>query len=161
MENSKQHKVKIRKATTDDLESICDIYTAVFKGTTSPSSRQWWNILEDNNIHYYVAEVNNFVVGVASLITINKLIRGGNRIGLIEDVAVSKTSGSRGVGKMLIEKLKDLGIERGCYKVILNCSEDNIGFYEKCGFYQKEVQMRWDRPADLSLGSKIRNNKLF
>ena len=49
MENSKQHQVKIRKATTDDLESICDIYTSAFKGTTSPSNRQWWNILEDNN----------------------------------------------------------------------------------------------------------------
>ena len=69
--------------------------------------------------------------------------------------------GSRGLGKMLIEKLKDLAVEKGCYKTILNCSEDNIGFYEKCGFYQKEVQMRWDRPADLSPSSKIRNNKLF
>lgn len=159
MENSKQHQVKIRKATTDDLGSICDIYTSAFKGTTSPSNRQWWNILEDNNIHYYVAEVDGFVVGVASLITINKLIRGGNRIGLIEDVAVSKTSGSRGVGRMLIEKLKDLAVERGCYKVILNCSEDNIGFYKKCGFYQNEVQMRWDRPVEL--GPKARNKGLF
>jgi N-acetylglutamate synthase-like GNAT family acetyltransferase len=159
MENSKQHKVKIRKATTDDLESICEIYTSVFKGITTPSSRQWWNILEDKNIHYYIAEVGGFVVGVASLITINKLIRGGNRVGLIEDVAISKTSGSRGIGTMLIEKLKGLAIERGCYKVILNCSEDNIGFYKKCDFYQNEVQMRWDRPIEL--GPKARNKGLF
>ena len=100
------------------------------------------------------------MVGVASMVTINKLIRGGNRVALIEDVAVSKRMGSRGLGKMLIEKLKDLAVEKGCYKTILNCSEDNIGFYEKCGFYQKEVQMRWDRPEELS-PSKMRNNKLF
>ena len=159
MENSEQYKVKIRKATTEDLESICDIYTGAFKGITNPSSRQWWNILEDKNIHYYVAEVNGFVAGVASLITINKLLRGGNRIGLIEDVAVSKSAGGRGLGQSLIEKLKDLAVERGCYKVILNCSEENIGFYKKCDFYQNEVQMRWDRPKEL--GPKARNKGLF
>lgn len=29
----------------------------------------------------------------------------------------------------------------GCYKVILDCSEDNVRFYERCGFVRKEVQM--------------------
>lgn len=31
--------------------------------------------------------------------------------------------------------------ELGCYKVILDCSEDNVPFYEKCGLTRKEVQM--------------------
>lgn len=30
---------------------------------------------------------------------------------------------------------------QGCYKVILDCSDDNATFYEKCGFKRKEVQM--------------------
>ena len=160
MEKSEQ-KVKIRKAGYDDLEQICDIYTEAFNGITSPSSRQWWNILDNDHYHYYVAEQEGHIIGVASMITINKLIRGGNRIALIEDVAVSKNAGARGIGTMLIEKLKDLAIEKKCYKTILNCSEENIGFYEKCGFYQKEVQMRWDRPEEFSPGSKSRNNSLF
>jgi glucosamine-phosphate N-acetyltransferase len=29
----------------------------------------------------------------------------------------------------------------GCYKVILDCSEKNVPFYEKCGFTVKEKQM--------------------
>lgn len=158
MENSEQQ-VKVRKATYEDLNSICDIYTEAFDGKTAPSTRQWWNILDDKNINYFVAEQYGSVVGVASLITINKLIRGGNRVAMIEDVAVSKYSGSRGIGTMLIEKLKELAIEKGCYKTILNCSEENIGFYKKCGFYQKEVQMRWDRPPELAPGN--RNKSLF
>ena len=158
MENSKQQ-IKIRKASYEDLDVICDIYTESFDGVTSPSIRQWWNILDNDHYNYYVAEQDGIVVGVASLIVLNKLIRGGNRVGLIEDVAVSKSAGSRGVGKMLIEKLKELAIERKCYKTILNCAEDNIGFYEKCGFYQKEVQMRWDRPSEHA--PKSRNNSLF
>ncbi len=31
--------------------------------------------------------------------------------------------------------------ERGCYKVILDCAEHNVAFYEKCGLTKKEVQM--------------------
>ena len=159
MENPEQHKVNIRKASYDDLESICDIYTQAFKGKTTPSTRQWWNILDDKNIYYIVAEQDGQVVGVASLITINKLLRGGNRVAQIEDVAVSKYAGSRGIGSMLVESLKEIAVERGCYKTILNCSEDNIDFYKKCDFYLNEVQMRWDRP--LELGSKSRNKGLF
>tara|TARA_Y100001958_G_C21248485_1_gene581291 strand:- start:363 stop:839 length:477 start_codon:yes stop_codon:yes gene_type:complete len=158
MENPEQ-KVKIRKANYEDLEAICDIYTDAFDGKTTPSNRQWWNILDDKNIHYYVAEQQGNVVGVASIIVINKLLRGGNRVGQIEDVAVSRFAGSRGIGRMLIEKLVEIGVEKGCYKVVLNCSEDVVGFYEKCGFYVKELQMRWDRPVEL--GPKYGNKGLF
>ena len=49
MENSKQQ-IKIRKAGYEDLEQICDIYTEAFDGTTTPSIRQWWNILDDKNL---------------------------------------------------------------------------------------------------------------
>ena len=37
----------------------------------------------------------------------------------------------------LIQHARDVG----CYKVILDCSEQNIAFYEKCGLERKEVQM--------------------
>lgn len=158
MENPKQQ-IKVRKAKYEDLEAICDIYTDAFDGNTTESTRQWWNILDNDHYHYYVVEQDGLVVAVASLIVINKLIRGGNRVALIEDVAVSRYAGSRGIGKMLIEKLKDVAIEKKCYKTILNCSEDVVGFYEKCGFHKKEVQMRWDRPAEFA--PSARNNKLF
>ena len=52
----------------------------------------------------------------------------------------------QGIGQMMIEHLKEIAMERSCYKVILNCNKSNVGFYKKCGFYQKEIQMRWDRP---------------
>ena len=41
----------------------------------------------------------------------------------------------------VIEQLVHLGKELGCYKVILDCSQKNVPFYEKCGFKVKEVQM--------------------
>jgi hypothetical protein len=41
----------------------------------------------------------------------------------------------------IIDQLKHLGLRAGCYKVILDCAEKNVGFYEKLGFVRKEVQM--------------------
>jgi hypothetical protein len=30
---------------------------------------------------------------------------------------------------------------KGCYKVILDCADHNVAFYEKCGLTRKEIQM--------------------
>ncbi len=45
------------------------------------------------------------------------------------------------LGVKLMEGLQRIGRQVGCYKVILDCSEDNVPFYTRCGFKQKEVQM--------------------
>jgi glucosamine-phosphate N-acetyltransferase len=41
----------------------------------------------------------------------------------------------------LIRDLCDAATKAGCYKVILDCAESNVPFYEKCGLARKEVQM--------------------
>lgn len=41
----------------------------------------------------------------------------------------------------VIEALMAFAKEAGCYKVILDCGESNVAFYEKCGLTCKEVQM--------------------
>jgi len=46
-----------------------------------------------------------------------------------------------GEPRRLIEQLQHLGRRTGCYKVILDCAEKNVGFYEKLGFTRKEIQM--------------------
>ena len=45
------------------------------------------------------------------------------------------------MGKRIIEMLTEIGKQRGCYKVILDCSEKNAAFYEKCGYHETAVQM--------------------
>ena len=41
----------------------------------------------------------------------------------------------------MIRALTRVAERLGCYKVILDCSEKNQPFYEKCGMTRKEVQM--------------------
>lgn len=46
-----------------------------------------------------------------------------------------------GIGQKIVEKLTELAKKKNCYKIILDCKETNIPFYEKIGFQQKGSQM--------------------
>lgn len=133
----------IRKAVFEDLEGICEVLSEEFT-TTVPATRYWWSIMENSSIHTYVIEYKNEIIGTASLHVLKKLTHSGSHVGLIEDVCVLKKYSGKGLGRGLIDTLVDIAKDEKCYKVILNCSEENVGFYKKCGFEQKEVQMRLD-----------------
>lgn len=92
----------------------------------------------------YVAMLEDRVVGTASLIIEPKFINSGGVVGHIEDVAVHQAYQQHGVGGRLIRHLLDVSRERGCYKVILDCAEEVIPFYEKLGFRRWEQAMRID-----------------
>lgn len=81
------------------------------------------------------------MLACGTLVLERKLIRNCGVCGHVEDVVVDSSARGRGVGKLLLAALTDLARQRGCYKVILDCSEDNVEFYTKCGFKRKEVQM--------------------
>jgi len=141
----RQQQIEIRDAKFEDLERLCEIYSEAF-GETEPMHRHWWTIMDNPNITYRVAVDDGKILGVATLIVISKILRSGSRVGLIEDVAIVPEARGLGLGKLLIENILDYGTERGCYKIVLNCADSNVDFYEKCGMYKAEHQMRWDRP---------------
>lgn len=88
------------------------------------------------------------IVGTASLIVEQKFIRHGGKVGHIEDVATREGYEGLGVGRAVIEHAVQQARAAGCYKVILDCSEENVPFYEKCGFSRHEIEMRRDLPKD-------------
>ena len=134
---------KVRKAVFEDLEDICRLLSESFIETKEPI-RYWWRIMENTSIHTYVVEKDGMVIGTATLHVLEKLIGGGSFVGQIEDVCVSKSHKGNGLGQILVNKLIEVSKEVRCYKVILNCDEKLVPFYEKNGFYQKEIQMRLD-----------------
>jgi glucosamine-phosphate N-acetyltransferase len=70
-----------------------------------------------------------------------KLLHQNGIAGHIEDIVTHSDFRGKGLGLMLIEALILLGRNHGCYKIILDCSESNAGFYEKLGFIRKGIQM--------------------
>ncbi|PWN92477.1 glucosamine 6-phosphate N-acetyltransferase [Acaromyces ingoldii] len=81
------------------------------------------------------------IVAVGSLFIEYKFIRGLGACGHIEDIAVDPKTQGKGLGKKLIRALTGLSEALGTYKVILDCSEDNKPFYEKCEYKLVGVQM--------------------
>ena len=82
---------------------------------------------------YVIADANSKIIGAATLLIEKKLLHGGSAVGHIEDVVVDNAVRGSGLGKMLITSLVQTSYEAGCYKVILDCSDDNVPFYTACG----------------------------
>lgn len=95
-------------------------------------------------IQTFVALAGDRVVGTASLLMEKKFIHGGSYVGHIEDVAVHRDFQGLGIGKSLIHRIQQEARNAGCYKVILNCKENNVPFYERLGFRRNEIEMRFD-----------------
>ena len=86
------------------------------------------------------------IIGAGSLIIEKKFIRDLGIAGHIEDIVVDKTYRGKNLGKRVIELLKALAEANNCYKVILDCADYNVPFYNKCGFFVKGVEMAWYKP---------------
>jgi len=94
---------------------------------------------------YYVVVIEDIsiskIIGAASLVVEKKFLHECGKCGHIEDVVVDASYRGKNLGKRIIDHLLHLGQSFGCYKIILDCSEKNVEFYERCGFKRKEVQM--------------------
>ena len=101
-------------------------------------------ILENENLIIHVAELNGKIVGSTTLLIEQKFIHEGGFVGHIEDVVVNKKFEGQGIGMKLVLSLLDVAKEKKCYKTILNCEDKLIPFYEKIGFKQKSIEMRFD-----------------
>jgi glucosamine-phosphate N-acetyltransferase len=102
-------------------------------------------IRKNNTTRIYVAEKNDGeIIGSITLLLEQKFIHDGGKVGHIEDVVTRKEYSGQGIGSALVHKCIDVAKRLNCYKVILDCSQSNIPFYEKAGFRKHEVSMRYD-----------------
>ena len=85
--------------------------------------------------------VDGRIVASGSLLIERKFIRGCGSCGHIEDVVVDASQRGTGLGKKLVGHLMSEARRQGCYKVILDCAEYNVGFYEKIGLKRSDVHM--------------------
>jgi glucosamine-phosphate N-acetyltransferase len=87
---------------------------------------------------------NAEIIGSITLLIEQKFIHDGGKSGHIEDVVTRKEYEGIGVGSALVSAALAFAREKNCYKVILDCSEKNVRFYEKIGFRRNEISMRYD-----------------
>jgi glucosamine-phosphate N-acetyltransferase len=91
-----------------------------------------------------VAEIDGNIVGSTTLLIESKFIHQGGLVGHIEDVSVDKEFQGKKIGEKIMKYLLEVSKNRGCYKTILNCTDDVKRFYEKLGFKQVASELRLD-----------------
>ena len=89
-------------------------------------------------IHDYEKDL---IVGSGTVFIEKKFIRNFLSVSHIEDVVIDSNCRGMGYGKLLIDYLIEFSKTNNVYKIILDCSEANVKFYEKCGFIVKGTQM--------------------
>lgn len=97
--------------------------------------------LDETNNKIYLIKDNNKIIGTGSLLIEKKFIHQLGNVAHIEDLVIKKEYRNKKLGSLLINKLINEAKKYNCYKILLNCSDNNINFYKKFGFINKDNNM--------------------
>lgn len=99
----------------------------------------------DGNTHTYVAVgPAGRIVGTIALIMERKYYHDGKRVGHIEDLAVHPSEQGHGIGTKLLEYAMVEAKKAGCYKLVLECTPELVDYYQRLGFKQNNIRLRYD-----------------
>ncbi len=138
-------KFTIRTLQVSDYKK--EYFNLLAQLTTSPAIcySQFEQFVNNLNPYHQIIVIEdlltNKIVGTGTILIEFKLIHGLGKVAHIEDIVTDGSYRGQGLGAQLINHLVKQAQAAGCYKVILDCGEHNVGFYTKCGFEQKGVQM--------------------
>jgi glucosamine-phosphate N-acetyltransferase len=153
MNNSKRNlKFEVREIKESDLKKG---YFSTLKNLSELGSveesmeraEQILNNIISNPLHRIFVAIDketSEVIGATTLLVEQKFIHSGGKAGHIEDVVTRKGFEGLGIGSALISHALHFAKTAGCYKVVLDCSDTNIKFYQKAGFKVHETSMRFD-----------------
>ena len=128
---------------TDLTDDYCLLLSQLSGVLTSYNVYNMWEAyLKGSSKTYIFINDDNQIIGSATIFIEHKFLHCGSTIGRIEDVVVDANLRVKGVGKSLVKKCIEFANDKDCYKIILDCSDDNVPFYEKCGFNVDSMCMR-------------------
>ena len=88
----------------------------------------------NTSIYVIEDEEKKKIVGYGAIYIDYKFYRNCKNVGHIEDIIIDKDYRGKGFSKLIISKLLESAREKDCYKIILNCKDEYVGYYQKMGF---------------------------
>ena len=88
----------------------------------------------NTSIYVIEDEEKKKIVGYGAIYIDYKFYRNCKNVGHIEDIIIDKEYRGQGLSKLIINKLLESAREKDCYKIILNCKDEYVGYYQKMGF---------------------------
>lgn len=133
----------VRNLCKDDYESnylqlLGQDFTINENAISSSAFNDYVSTLHTN--HQIIVIENNLndlndIIGSSTIFIETKLIHNFGKVAHIEDVIVHTEFRGKGLGKLLLDKCIEIAKQNKCYKIILDCSDNNCKFYENCGFH--------------------------
>lgn len=125
--------IKIRIFKVSDFSNgFLDVLAEYWPVDNASAIANWKKVINNQN-HIYVAVDDEKVIGTLTMHLQYKFIRSGGIVAIIEEVIVSEKYRKTNIGKKLVKTAIKRARELGCYKITLQCENDIVGFYEKCG----------------------------
>ena len=141
--------IKIRQLEIEDLKSGSGFWKTLsnlkpVKEVNYDQAVEAYHRTRKQDIYTFVAvdSKDSQIIGSVSLLIEQKFIRNLGLAGHIEDVVTRKEYEGNQIASQLITQALQKAKELGCYKVILDCRQELVSFYQKFGFEPAEVQMK-------------------
>jgi N-acetylglutamate synthase-like GNAT family acetyltransferase len=139
---------QVRKATENDIPGILELYlqlsldeTEVVKRAKEQASenhRQAFALIENlPGCELIIAEERGKLIGTAMLMIVPTLAHNGSPWTQVEMVVVDREYRRTGVGRLLMDYIREKAEEAGCYKIQLSSNkvrEDAHKFYQSIGY---------------------------
>ena len=141
--------VTIQKANRKDAEAvyvlICDLENTHFP------KKAFVNLFnqncEDDRIGYFVAQVDEKIVGFGS-IYVNSVLHHCGNVAEIQELIVASNYRDNNIGSGLVDKMIKWSEQQGTLQVEVTCNNSRIeaiGFYEMNGFVRTHQKLVYKR----------------
>jgi len=130
-----------RKLNVNDYESFFPLIND-FRNTSFTREEFVETLTQiEKSSDIWVLEKEGSLIGTGTILYEHKFIFDRCILAHIEDICIRKEYRACGYGKQIMGKLVEEAKEKGCYKITLDCMEENVPFYEKCNFEKRGRQM--------------------
>lgn len=131
----------IREAKKEDLEELLELYLDLHEESIPEQSDRlsgtWEQILEDQNHHLIVNEINGKIVSSCVCVIIPNLTRNVRPYAFLENIVTHKDYRGQGLASECLEYAKQIATGCNCYKMMLmtgSRKKETLDFYKRCGY---------------------------
>ena len=131
----------VREAKQEDLNEILELYLYLHEESVPELSEHleatWNQIIQDENHHLIVNEVNGKIVSSCVCVIIPNLTRNVRPYAFIENVVTHSEYRGNGYATECLDFAKSVAEKKNCYKMMLltgSKEQKTLKFYENAGY---------------------------
>ena len=142
----------VREAKKEDLKEVLELYLYLHEESVPQLSEHlmetWNQIIQDENHHLIVNEINGKIVSSCVCVIIPNLTRNVRPYAFVENVVTHEEYRERGYATECLAFAKAVAEKNNCYKMMLltgSKEQKTLSFYNNAGYNctDKTAFIRW------------------